>query len=33
MIVGLYNLKPNDELISTTLEKVKVDLSANHSCV
>jgi hypothetical protein len=33
MIVGLYNLKSNDELVSATLEEVEVDLNANHSRV
>jgi hypothetical protein len=30
MIVSLYDLKPNDELISATLEKVEIDLNINH---
>jgi hypothetical protein len=33
MIVGLYNLKSNSELINATLEEVEVDLSVNHSRV
>jgi hypothetical protein len=33
MIISLYDLKPSGELISVTLEEVKVDLSVNRSRV
>jgi hypothetical protein len=33
IIMSLYDLKPNNELISVTLEEVKIDLNANRSRV